>query len=129
MIDKITFRTIMTIVVVLPLLMCSNPQTNDSVNAKLDDMMQRQNLLMSRLEKLEKNQQDILKETKNITKTVSDINTQTKAIAQKSPAQNNNQKNQNNQNPSQVYDIPVGDSFVLGPADAKVTVTEWMDFQ
>jgi len=27
------------------------------------------------------------------------------------------------------YDVPVGDSPVLGPADAQVTIIEFLDFQ
>jgi len=31
--------------------------------------------------------------------------------------------------PKEIFNIPVGDSFYIGPSDAKVTVMEWMDYQ
>ena len=31
--------------------------------------------------------------------------------------------------PNQVYNVEIGDSFTIGPKNAKVTIIEWMDFQ
>ena len=31
--------------------------------------------------------------------------------------------------PKEIFNIPVGDSYFIGPKDAKVTVMEWMDYQ
>ena len=31
--------------------------------------------------------------------------------------------------PKEIFNIPIGDSYFIGPQDAKVTVMEWMDYQ
>jgi hypothetical protein len=31
--------------------------------------------------------------------------------------------------PNKVYNIEIGDSFTMGPDNAKVTMIEWTDFQ
>ena len=31
--------------------------------------------------------------------------------------------------PKEIFNIPVGDSYYIGPSNAKVTVMEWMDYQ
>ena len=31
--------------------------------------------------------------------------------------------------PKQIFNIPVGNSYYVGPSDAKVTIIEWMDYQ
>ena len=31
--------------------------------------------------------------------------------------------------PNKVYNVPIGDSFVKGPKNAPITITEWTDFQ
>ncbi|MBT3252133.1 MAG: hypothetical protein HN729_06300 [Candidatus Marinimicrobia bacterium] len=127
MINTKPLKVLLAIGIALPFTMCTNSQSNDALNDKLDDMMQRQNVLMAKFDDIEKNQKEILSNTTSINKSVSDINAQTKAIAQQQPAKPDNKPDK--PSPSQVFDIPVGESVVFGPADAKVTITEWMDFQ
>jgi len=31
--------------------------------------------------------------------------------------------------PKEIFNIPIGNSYYEGPADAKVTIIEWMDYQ
>ena len=48
------------------------------------------------------------------------------------PAANNNKQQQNKRKPSDpnyVHNIPQGDSYFIGNANAKVTITEFYDFQ
>jgi len=46
------------------------------------------------------------------------------------PAPDNKKKKQPPQaDPNKVYNIEIGDSFTIGPKNAKVTIIEWMDFQ
>ena len=53
------------------------------------------------------------------------------AVASKNkPAPKNNKKQQPPQAaPNKVYNVEIGDSFTIGPKNAKVTIIEWMDFQ
>tara|TARA_B100000029_G_scaffold481856_1_gene531276 strand:+ start:1593 stop:1946 length:354 start_codon:yes stop_codon:yes gene_type:complete len=52
---------------------------------------------------------------------------------QSAPAANNNSKKQQNKrkpaDPNYVHNIPQGDSYFIGNPDAKVTITEFYDFQ
>ena len=59
------------------------------------------------------------------------IETMEKSIANlalnNKPADNKKQPSQ--ADPNKVYNIPIGDSFSIGPDDAAVTIIEWSDFQ
>ena len=71
-------------------------------------------------------QQVILKKIASLEKSIANI-----AIASKNkPAANNNKKQPPPQaDPNKVYNVEIGDSFTIGPKNAKVTIVEWMDFQ
>ena len=71
-------------------------------------------------------QQVILKKIASLEKSIANI-----AVASKNkPAENNNKKQQPPQaDPNKVYNVEIGDSFTIGPKNAKVTIVEWMDFQ
>ena len=71
-------------------------------------------------------QQVILKKIASLEKSIANI-----AVASKNkPAANNNKKQQPPQaDPNKVYNVEIGDSFTIGPKNAKVTIVEWMDFQ
>ncbi len=111
-------------VLVLPLLYCSKSGSGSQDSSKLDSISQEQKIILSRLDTIEGNQKTLLKNSETQAKTLSTIEKSIKSI-------NTDKKDiANNQNKGdKVYNIPIGDSFVLGPKDAKVTVIEWMDFQ
>ena len=68
-------------------------------------------------------QKVILKKLNAMEKSVANL-----AIASKNrPADKKQQPPQTD--PNKVYNIDIGDSFYAGPANAKVTIIEWMDFQ
>jgi len=71
-------------------------------------------------------QQVILKKIVALEKSIANL-----AVASKNkPAANNNKKQQPPQaDPNKVYNVEIGDSFTIGPKNAKVTIIEWMDFQ
>ena len=71
-------------------------------------------------------QQVILKKIASLEKSIANI-----AVASKNkPTANNNKKQQPPQaDPNKVYNVEIGDSFTIGPKNAKVTIVEWMDFQ
>ena len=65
-------------------------------------------------------QQVILKKLSTLEKTIANI-----SVANKS-----NKKDQPPKaDPNKVYNIEIGDSYTMGPDDAKVTMIEWTDFQ
>ena len=78
------------------------------------------------INELKDGQQVILKKIASLEKSVANL-----AVASKNkPAANNNKKQQPPQaDPNKVYNIEIGDSFTMGPKNAKVTIIEWMDFQ
>ena len=85
---------------------------NDSVlEKKLNDIGDTQKVLLKKIENMDNS-------IKNL------------ALANKNKPANNNKKQQPPQaDPNKVYNIPIGDSFVEGPANAAITIIEWTDFQ
>jgi len=81
---------------------------NDNLNDKLDRLLDNQKVILTRLQKLEKNQNELAKKVNS--------------GGAKKP--NKPQVDYNKE-----YKVPVGNSIVLGNPSAKVTITEWMDFQ
>jgi protein-disulfide isomerase len=73
----------------------------------------------SDIEELKKGQKDILAKLDGVEKTVQQLKAQPQPAAAQRPQLD----------PNKVYPIPVGDSPVRGPRQAKVTITEFSDFQ
>ena len=70
-------------------------------------------------------QQVILKKITALEKSIANL-----AIASKNkPAADNKKQQPPQADPNKVYNIEIGDSFTIGPKNAKVTIVEWMDFQ
>jgi len=70
-------------------------------------------------------QQVILKKIASLEKSVANL-----AVASKNkPAADNKKQQPPQADPNKVYNIEIGDSFTIGPKNAKVTIVEWMDFQ
>ena len=70
-------------------------------------------------------QQVILKKIESLEKSIANL-----AVASKNkPAANNKKQQPPQADPNKVYNIEIGDSFTIGPKNAKVTIVEWMDFQ
>ena len=78
------------------------------------------------INELKDGQQVILKKIVALEKSIANL-----AVASKNkPVANNNKKQQPPQaDPNKVYNVEIGDSFTIGPKNAKVTIIEWMDFQ
>lgn len=111
-------------VLVLPLLYCSKSGSGSQDSSKLDSISQEQKIILSRLDTIEGNQKTLVKNSETQAKTLGNIENAIKSIkTDKKDIANNQNKG------DKVYNIPIGNSFVLGPKDAKVTVIEWMDFQ
>ena len=70
-------------------------------------------------------QQVILKKIAALEKSIANL-----AVASKNkPAANNKKQQPSQADPNKVYNVEIGDSFTIGPKNAKVTIIEWMDFQ
>ena len=70
-------------------------------------------------------QQVILKKIASLEKSIANI-----AVASKNkPAADNKKQQPPKADPNKVYNVEIGDSFTIGPKNAKVTIVEWMDFQ
>ena len=77
------------------------------------------------INELKDGQQVILKKIASLEKSVANL-----AVANKNkPAADNKKQQPPQADPNKVYNIEIGDSFTIGPKDAKVTIIEWMDFQ
>ena len=69
-------------------------------------------------------QQVILKKIATLEKSINNL-----ALANKNKPANSKKQPPPAADPNKVYNIPIGDSFTKGPADAAVTIIEWSDFQ
>jgi protein-disulfide isomerase len=85
---------------------CADPQEVSEIKAKVDEIQAAQKDILSKLDGLGQGQKQILAKAP--------------AAAAPRPPQ---------EDPDKVYDIPVGNSYAKGPADAPVTIIEFSDFQ
>ena len=75
------------------------------------------------INEIKDNQKVILKKIESLDKSIANL-----ALASKNkPADKKEQPPQ--ADPNKVYNVEIGDSFTIGPKNAKVTLIEWMDFQ
>ena len=76
------------------------------------------------INEIEDNQKVILKKIETMDKSIANL-----ALASKNKPADNKKPQQPQADPNKVYNVEIGDSFTLGPKNAKVTLIEWMDFQ
>ena len=69
-------------------------------------------------------QQVILKKIASLEKSIANI-----AVASKNKPATDKKQQPPKVDPNKVYNVEIGDSFTIGPKNAKVTIVEWMDFQ
>ena len=69
-------------------------------------------------------QQVILKKIASLENSIANI-----AVASKNKPAADKKQQPPQADPNKVYNIEIGDSFTIGPKNAKVTIVEWMDFQ
>ena len=76
------------------------------------------------MNEIKDNQKVILKKIEAMDKSIANL-----ALASKNKPADNKKPQQPQADPNKVYNVEIGDSFTLGPKNAKVTLIEWMDFQ
>ena len=95
------------------LLISCNTTNNSGLEQIINEMNDGQQVILKKIVALEKSIANLAVASKN-----------------KPAAKNNNKKQQPPQaDPNKVYNVEIGDSFTIGPKNAKVTIIEWMDFQ
>ena len=93
------------------LLISCNTVNNSGMEQTMNEIKDNQNLILKKIESMDK--------------TIANL-----ALASKNKPGADNKKQQPPQaDPNKVYNVEIGDSFTLGPKNAKVTLIEWMDFQ
>ena len=83
-----------------------------SLEKAISKVQDNQKIILQKIELLEKGQQGLRKNLASNAKTA--------------PKKDNKQPKAD---PNKVYNVAVGNSVVKGNPNAKVTITEWMDFQ
>ena len=91
-------------------LLISCNTANDALEQKLNDIGDTQKVLLKKIDNMDKS-------IKNL------------ALANKNKPADNKKQQPPQADPNKVYNVEIGDSFTLGPKNAKVTIIEWMDFQ
>ena len=76
------------------------------------------------MNEIKDNQKVILKKIESMDKTIANL-----ALASKNKPASNKKQQPPQADPNKVYNVEIGDSFTLGPKNARVTLIEWMDFQ
>ena len=88
-----------------------NTGNDIALEKKLNEIGDTQKVLLKKIEDMDKSIQNLALASKN------------------KPADNKKKKQPPKADPNKVYNVPVGDSFTKGPANAAVTIIEWSDFQ
>ena len=76
------------------------------------------------MNEIKDNQKVILKKIESLDKSIANL-----ALASKNKPADNKKQQPPQADPNKVYNVEIGDSFTIGPKNAKVTLIEWMDFQ
>ena len=76
------------------------------------------------INEIKDNQKVILKKIESLDKSIANL-----ALASKNKPADNKKPQPPQADPNKVYNVEIGDSFTIGPKNAKVTLIEWMDFQ
>ena len=76
------------------------------------------------INELKDGQEVILKKIASLEKSINNL-----ALANKNKPADNKKQPPPQADPNKVYNIPIGDSFSKGSANAAVTIIEWSDFQ
>ena len=105
------------------LLISCNATNNSGLEKLVNELQENQKNIQERIvqiKALQSNQQDILKKIQKMEKPIANL-----TLANKSrPAKTQQPK----VDPNKVYSVKIGNSFVQGNKNAKVTIIEWADY-
>ena len=76
------------------------------------------------INEIKDNQKVILKKIESLDKSITNL-----ALARNNKPADKKKQQPPQADPNKVYNVEIGDSFTIGPQNAKVTLIEWMDFQ
>ena len=76
------------------------------------------------INEIKDNQKVILKKIESLDKSIANL-----ALASNNKPADKKKQQPPQADPNKVYNVEIGDSFTIGPENAKVTIIEWMDFQ
>ena len=92
------------------LLISCNTTNNSGIEQAINEIKDNQNVILKKIESLDKSIANL-------------------ALASKNKPADNKKQQPPQADPNKVYNVEIGDSFTIGPKNAKVTLIEWMDFQ
>mgnify|MGYP001157323990 CR=1 FL=1 len=99
------------------LISCNNTASDTALEQKINDIGDQQKVLLKKIENMDKSINKIDKSINNL------------ALANKNKPADNKKAQPPKADPNKVYNVPIGDSFSIGPDNAAVTIIEWSDFQ
>ena len=104
------------------LISCSieNNEKSDQAITELKDIQQD---IVEQIKELQSNQQVVLEKITSLEKSVANL-----AIASKKRSSADNKQRPPQADPNKVYSVEIGNSFVQGNKNAKVTIIEWGDY-
>ena len=94
-----------------------NTSNDAALEQKLNEVGDNQKVLLKKIENMDKSINNMDKSIKNL------------ALASKNVPADNKKKQPPQADPNKVYNVPIGDSYSIGPENAAVTIIEWSDFQ
>ena len=104
-------------------LVSCNSVDNSALDNTVNELKENQNDIQNQIVKikdLEDNQKVILEKIQTIEKSLSNL-----ALATKNKPANNQKPKAD---PNKIYSVKIGNSFVQGNNNAKVTIIEWADY-
>jgi len=104
-------KYVITSVLLVSLFLVSSCNVDTGNTVDLSDVKANQNKILKKIEAIEKNQLAIKNSIASISKSA------------------DNKKQQPKADPNKVYDIAIGDSYIMGNKNAPITIIEWTDFQ
>ena len=93
------------------LLISCNTTNNSGLEQTINEVKDGQKVILKKIDALEKSIANLAVASKN------------------KPAADNKKQQPPKADPNKVYNVEIGDSFSMGPKDAKVTIIKWTDFQ